>query len=53
MSEILQINGDEKYSKHYFMFSSEAKQFYLDLINIKYLSFYIVMKMRKVPRKSL
>ena len=52
MSEILQVNGDEKYSKHYFMFSSEAKQFYLDLINIKYLSFYIV-KMCKVPRKSL
>ena len=53
MSEILQVNGDEKYSKHYFMFSSEAKQFCLDLINIKYLSFYIVMKMCKVPRKSL
>ena len=52
ISEILKVNGDEKYSKHYFMFSSEAKQFYLDLINIKYLSFYIV-KMCKVPRKSL
>ena len=53
MSEILQVNNVDKYSKNYFMFSSEAKQFYLDLINIKYLSFYIVMKMCKVPRKSL
>jgi hypothetical protein len=35
------------------MFTSEAKQFCLDLINIKKLSFDIVMKMCKVPRKSL
>ena len=53
MNEILQVNDDDKYRKHYFMFSSEAKQFCLDLINIKNLSFDIVMKMCKVPRKSL
>ena len=53
MNEILQINDDDKYRKHYFMFTSEAKQFCLDLITIKKLSFDIVMKMCKVPRKSL
>ena len=53
MNEILQVNDDDKYRKHYFMFTSEAKQFCLDLINIKKLSFDIVMKMCKVPRKSL
>ena len=53
MNEILQVNDDDKYRKHYFMFTSEAKQFCLDLINIKKLSFDVVMKMCKVPRKSL
>ena len=53
MNEILQVNDDDKYRKHYFMFSSEAKQFCLDLINKKNFSFDIVMKMCKVPRKSL
>ena len=53
MNEILQVNDDDKYRKHYFMFTSEAKQFCLDLINIRKLSFDIVMKMCKVPRKSL
>ena len=53
MNEILQVNDDDKYRKHYFMFTSEAKQFCLDLINLKKLSFDIVMKMCKVPRKSL
>ena len=53
MNEILQINDDDKYRKHYFMFTSEAKQFCLDLITIKKLSFDVVMKMCKVPRKSL
>ena len=53
MNEILQVNDDDKYRKHYFMFTSEAKQFCLDLINVKKLSFDIVMKMCKVPRKSL
>ena len=52
MNEILQVNDDDKYRKHYFMFTSEAKQFCLDLINIKKLSFDIVMKMCKVPRKA-
>ena len=53
MNEILQVNDDDKYRKHYFMFSSEAKQFCLDLINKKNYPFDIVMKMCKVPRKSL
>ena len=53
MNEILQVNDDDKYRKHYFMFSSEAKQFCLDLINNKNYPFDIVMKMCKVPRKSL
>ena len=53
MNEILQVNDDDKYRKHYFMFTSEAKQFCLDLINVRKLSFDIVMKMCKVPRKSL
>ena len=53
MNEILQVNDDDKYRKHYFMFTSEAKQFCLDLINKNKLSFDIVMKMCKVPRKSL
>ena len=53
MNEILQVNDDDKYRKHYFMFTSEAKQFCLDLINKKNFSFDIVMKMCKVPRKSL
>ena len=53
MNEILQLNDDDKYRKHYFMFTSEAKQFCLDLISIKKLSFDVVMKMCKVPRKSL
>ena len=53
MNEILQVNDDDKYRKHYFMFSSEAKQFCLDLINKKNFPFDIVMKMCKVPRKSL
>ena len=53
MKEILQVNNDDKYNKHYFMFLSEAKQFCLDLINLKNLSFDIVMKMRKVLWKSL
>ena len=53
MNEILQVNDDDKYRKHYFMFTSEAKQFCLDLINKKNFPFDIVMKMCKVPRKSL
>ena len=53
MNQILQVNDDDKYRKHYFMFTSEAKQFCLDLITIKKLSFDVVMKMCKVPRKSL
>ena len=53
MNEILQVNDDDKYRKHYFMFTPEAKQFCLDLINKEKLSFDIVMKMCKVPRKSL
>ena len=53
MNEILQVNDDDKYRKHYFMFTSDAKQFCLDLINKKHFSFDIVMKMCKVPRKSL
>ena len=40
MNEILQVNDDDKYRKHYFMFTSEAKQFCLDLINIKKLKFH-------------
>ena len=35
MNEILQVSDDDKYRKHYFMFSSDAKQFCLDLINKK------------------
>ena len=53
MNEILQVNDDDKYRKHYFMFSSEAKQFCLDLINKKKYPLDITMKMCKVPRKSL
>jgi len=53
MNEILQVNDDDKYRKHYFMFTSEAKQFCLDLINKKNFPFDVVMKMCKVPRKSL
>ena len=53
MNEILQVNDDDKYRKHYFMFSSEAKQFCLDLINKKKFPLDITMKMCKVPRKSL
>ena len=53
MNEILQVNDDDKYRKHYFMFTPEAKKFCLDLINKEKLSFDIVMKMCKVPRKSL
>ena len=53
MKEILQVNNDDKYNKHYFMFLSEAKQFCLELINLKNLSFDIIMKMRKVPWNSL
>ena len=53
MNEILQVNDDDKYRKHYFMFSSEAKQFCLDLINKKNFPLDITMKMCKVPRKSL
>ena len=53
MNEILQVNDDDKYRKHYFMFTSEAKQFCLDLISKKNFPFDVVMKMCKVPRKSL
>ena len=53
MNQILQINDDDKYRKHYFMFTSEAKEFCLNLINKKNLPFDAVMKMCKVPRKSL
>ena len=53
MNEILQVSDDDKYRKHYFMFSSEAKQFCLDLINKKKYPLDITMKMCKVPRKSL
>ena len=53
MNAILQVNDDDKYRKHYFMFTSEAKEFCLDLINNKNYPFDIVMKMCKVPRKSL
>ena len=53
MNEILQVNDDDKYRRHYFMFTPEAKQFCLDLINKKNFTFDIVMKMCKVPRKSL
>ena len=53
MNGILQVNDDDKYRKHYFMFTSDAKQFCLDLINKKNYPFDIVMKMCKVPRKSL
>ena len=53
MNEILQVNDDDKYRRHYFMFTSEAKQFCLDLINKKNFPFDVVMKMCKVPRKSL
>lgn len=53
MNEILQVNDDDKYRKHYFMFTSEAKQFCLDLITKKNFPFDVVMKMCKVPRKSL
>ena len=53
MNEILQVSDDDKYRKHYFMFSSEAKQFCLDLINKKRYPLDITMKMCKVPRKSL
>ena len=35
------------------MFTSEAKEFCLNLIKIKNLPFDVVMKMCKVPRKSL
>ena len=51
MNEILQVSDDDKYRKHYFMFSSEAKQFCLDLINKKKYPLDITMKMCKVPRK--
>jgi len=53
MNEILQVSDDDKYRKHYFMFSSEAKQFCLDLINKRKYPLDITMKMCKVPRKSL
>ena len=53
MNEILQVSDDDKYRKHYFMFSSDAKQFCLDLINEKKYPLDITMKMCKVPRKSL
>ena len=53
MNEILQVSDDDKYRKHYFMFSSEAKQFCLDLITKKKYPLDITMKMCKVPRKSL
>ena len=53
MNEILQVSDDDKYRKHYFMFSSEAKQFCLDLISKKKYPLDITMKMCKVPRKSL
>ena len=53
MNEILQVSDDDKYRKHYFMFSSEAKQFCLDLRNKKKYPLDITMKMCKVPRKSL
>ena len=53
MSEILQVTDDDKYRKHYFMFAPEAKQFCLDLINKNNFPFDVVMKMCKVPRKSL
>ena len=53
MNQILQVNDDDKYRKHYFMFTSEAKEFCLNLIKIKNLPFDVVMKMCKVPRKSL
>ena len=53
MNQILQVNDDDKYRKHYFMFTSEAKEFCLNLINKINLPFDVVMKMCKVPRKSL
>ena len=53
MNEILQVSDDDKYRKHYFMFSSDAKQFCLDLINEKKYPLDVTMKMCKVPRKSL
>jgi hypothetical protein len=53
MNQILQVNDDDKYRKHYFMFTSEAKEFCLNLIKKKNLPFDVVMKMCKVPRKSL
>ena len=53
MNQILQVTDDDKYRKHYFMFTSEAKEFCLNLINKKNLPFDVVMKMCKVPRKSL
>jgi hypothetical protein len=53
MNQILQVNDDDKYRKHYFMFTSEAKEFCLNLMKINHLPFDVVMKMCKVPRKSL
>ena len=53
MNQILQVNDDDKYRKHYFMFTSEAKEFCLNLIKKNNLPFDVVMKMCKVPRKSL
>ena len=48
MNEILQVSDDDKYRKHYFMFSSDAKQFCLDLINKKKYPLDITMKMCKM-----
>ena len=53
LNQILQVNDDDKYRKHYFMFTSEAKEFCLNLMKINHLPFDVVMKMCKVPRKSL
>jgi hypothetical protein len=55
LSNLLNYNEDEddKYRKHYFMFSAEAKKFCLDLLQNEKVPFEVIIKMARVPRKSL
>ena len=55
LSNLLNYNEDEddKYRKHYFMFSAEAKKFCLDLLQNEKIPFEVIIKMARVPRKSL
>ena len=53
MNDILQINDDYKYRAHYFSYTSEAKKFCLSLVKEHKLSFVVVAKMCRIPKRNL